>query len=70
MTTGDGHVTPNGDIAESVRQNSKQRLAGFNLGTLIHCDIAMTYTMLLKSNYSYVYSLVYVEHVTGSCPSQ
>lgn len=27
VTTGNGHVTPNGDIAESVRQNSKQRLA-------------------------------------------
>ena len=27
MTTGNGHVTPYGDIAESVRQNSKQRLA-------------------------------------------
>ena len=27
MTTGNGHVTPNGDIAESVKQNSKQRLA-------------------------------------------
>ena len=27
MTTGNGHVTPNGDIVESVRQNSKQRLA-------------------------------------------
>ena len=27
VTTSSGHVTSNGDIAESVRQNSKQKLA-------------------------------------------
>ena len=27
VTTSGGHVTSNGDIAESVRQNSKQKLA-------------------------------------------
>ena len=27
VTTESDHVTPNGDIAESVRQNSKQKLA-------------------------------------------
>ena len=27
-TSNDSHVTSNGDIAETVRQNSKQKLAG------------------------------------------
>ena len=27
VTTESDHVTPNGDIAESIRQNSKQKLA-------------------------------------------